>query len=191
MRKIISALASPHHKKWIAVVMSVVLLVAFSMSTGSAHATSNTSHVRLNSSRVKPNSGPAGCNNLAQVGYTDGPSINYHGHTFHPIMQVFGWYATLNDGTDVFCDEIRCTASVYADNGSTYPPGYLGVRCGNNSPKSEWTGGGTFDGLIDEAHVGSGYTTACASFTPAGGSPVRAGWGFLAGDTLLNIPGEL
>ncbi len=179
-------------QKWIMIIMcSLAILTAFSVSTGSAHAASRSSYAQLNpSAPLTSLSVPASCKTLARLGYTNEKSINYHGHVFILNTMLYGWYETLNDGEEVFCDHIICETKLSAP-GSTFPSGSLGVKCGGLPWKIKQISSGTFEEMeaITTAH--SGFTQVCGSYKPAGGTTYYAGWGCQSGQVRFNIPGIL
>jgi hypothetical protein len=161
-------------KKWIAVILcSLALLMAFSVSTGSAHAASSVSHIRSDSSaRLAPLTiGPPGCALLVQL-QTKVSNFTYEGHSYAVQADLYGWYAELASGKAGFCDQIWCLTSI----GGNYPAGNLVAFCNYGSGKTSKriAGGGTLGsnsiGSGDVAATCGVETWANAAYTPAGGS---------------------
>jgi hypothetical protein len=180
-------------KQWVAMFLcSLALLVAFSVSTEPVHAANRISHEQLNTS-IR-HGGPPGCNDLIFLNVKSTGIISYAGHKFIVEQQLLGWYTTLENGTNVFCDQIICQSSVYPATNSTVPPGYLGIECGNQSDAvnpTERIAGGSGITPMQVTVDASGSVISCAQYRPYGGSINTVGWGCAVGYQTYPVPSEI
>ncbi len=187
-----------HRKNWLVVfICSLALLIAFSVSTGSAHAASESkikiTHAISNSFiKIPLSEGPPGCNAIQLGDYSI--NVKYGGNNFIVENQLLGWYTLAGDERYHFCDQILCVSDVSYNGGKPVPAGILGVECGYNptrTKRSNPTTGG--DGITDEATVTPGTNRSCAEYWIGGsrGPYFNTGGGCLGGQEQREVPATL
>lgn len=189
-----------HGKNWLlAFICFLALLIAFSVSTGSAYAASKGKikiiHAISNPFiKIPLSQGPSGCDAVQLGDYVI--NENYGGSKFIVENYLIGWYTLAGDELYHFCDQITCVANIDHNGGKSVPAGIIGVYCGKYSPppvtkRTNPQGGG--DGITDEATVIPGNVTSCAEYFIGGLSGPRfdTGGGCVGGQTLREAPATL